>query len=338
MKKAMFQEKAGDGAVKCGLCHHGCTIGPGKRGICGVRENRDGELVSLVYGKLVSMNADPVEKKPLFHFLPGSISFSISTVGCNFRCKHCQNWQISQFPHLFNGKIAGDTVEAGDVVDAALDCGAASIAYTYVEPTIFYEMARDTAEIAARRGVKNIFVSNGFMSRDAAEDISKVLDGINIDLKAFTDRFYREICGARLKPVLENIELMHRLGVWVEVTTLVIPGWNDSDQELRDIARFIKDISPSIPWHVSAFHPTFELISSPPTPASTLVRAREIGLEEGLNHVYLGNIPGSGGENTNCPSCGAVIIQRRGYSILENRMENGRCPQCNEEIPGVWSK
>ncbi len=338
MQKAMFQHEAGDGSVKCGLCHHGCTIAPGKRGICGVRENREGQLVSLVYGKLVSMNADPVEKKPLFHFLPGSISFSISTVGCNFRCKHCQNWQISQFPHLFNGKITGDDVDPGKVVETALDCGASSIAYTYVEPTIFHEMAKDTAEIAARHGIKNIFVSNGFMSRAAAEDISQVLDGINIDLKAFTDRFYREICGARLKPVLENIELMHHLGVWVEVTTLVIPGWNDSDHELRDIARFIKGISPSIPWHVSAFHPAFELRLTPPTPVSTLVRAREIGLEEGLHYVYQGNTPGSGGENTMCHRCGAVLVERRGYSILENRMQNGRCPSCSQEIPGVWTK
>ncbi len=336
MKKASFWEKRNGEEVRCGLCNHHCVIASGRRGICGVRENMAGELQSLVYGRLVSRNSDPVEKKPLFHFLPGSISFSIATVGCNFRCRHCQNWQISQYPHLFNGEIAGDAVSPQDVVSDALASGARSIAYTYVEPTIFYEMAKDTAELAHREGIKNIFVSNGYMAPDVSRDLATFLDGINIDLKAFTDRFYKEICGARLQPVMDNIALMYELGVWVEVTTLVIPGWNDSEQELRDIARFIKGISSSIPWHVSAFYPTYKLTDSPPTPASTLIRAREIGLEEGLRFVYQGNIPGAGGENTNCPSCGTELISRRGYLIMKNRIKGGKCPSCGETIEGVW--
>ncbi len=337
MKKAEFWEKTGDGKVRCGLCNHHCVIPSGKRGICGVRENRDGELQTLVYGRLISRNSDPVEKKPLFHFLPGSISFSIATVGCNFRCRHCQNWQISQYPHFYNGEIAGEEVLPQEVVDDALAAGARSIAYTYVEPTIFYEMARDTAVLAHRHGIRNVFVSNGYMAPDVSRALADVLDGINIDLKAFTDKFYKEICVARLQPVLDNIKLMHELGVWVEVTTLIIPGWNDSKEELRDIARFIKGISPAIPWHVSAFYPTYKLTDSPPTPAETLIKAREIGLEEGLRFVYQGNIPGAGGENTYCPACGANLINRHGYTILSNRLTEGRCPSCGEIIEGVWS-
>lgn len=337
MKKAEFWEKAKDENIRCGLCNHHCVIPPGKRGICGVRENRDGELISLVYGRLVSRNSDPVEKKPLFHFLPGSISFSIATVGCNFRCKHCQNWQISQYPHLYNGDIVGEPVSPEEVVSDAQGSGARSIAYTYVEPTIFYEMARETGELAHSQGIKNIFVSNGYMAPDVSRALKNVLDGINIDLKAFTDRFYKEICGARLQPVLDNIKLMYELGVWVEVTTLIIPGWNDSEHELRDIARFIRSISPGIPWHVSAFYPTYKLMDAPPTSAETLIRAREIGLEEGLWFVYQGNIPGAGGEDTNCPVCGTALIRRRGYTILENRISGGKCPSCGEVIEGVWA-
>lgn len=333
----MFWEKRQGEDVRCLLCSHHCTIAPEKRGICGVRENIQGELQSLVYGRLVSRNADPVEKKPLFHFIPGSTSFSIATVGCNFKCLHCQNWQISQYPHLYNGKIAGDTVSPAEVVNDALAAGARSIAYTYVEPTIFYEMAHETMKLAHEEGIKNIFVSNGYMAPDVSRDLAGLLDGINIDLKAFTDRFYKKVCGAKLQPVLDNIALMYQLGIWVEVTTLIIPGWNDSEQELRDISEFIRNISPSIPWHVSAFYPTYKLMDSPPTPASTLIRAREIGMEQGLQFVYQGNIPGAGGEDTTCPSCRASLIKRRGYMIIENRIKDGKCPSCGTAIAGIWA-
>ena len=336
MKEAYLYARQEDKSVRCNLCSHKCKIKPGRRGICQVRENRDRTLESLVYGKLISQNVDPIEKKPLFHFLPGSRSYSISTVGCNFQCLHCQNWQISQYPRLNNGAITGQDATPGQVVQDAMASGSKSISYTYVEPTIFYEFAYDTGVKAREKGLKNVFVSNGYMTPETCEHSTQFLDAINIDLKAFTDKFYREVCKARLEPVLDSIKLMHELGIWVEVTTLIIPGWNDTDAELREIARFIKGVSESIPWHVTAFHPTYKMLYRPPTPVKTLRRAREIGLEEGLKYVYEGNIPGEGGENTYCPSCGEKVIARYGFSILENKLDNGKCPKCGEPIDGVW--
>ncbi len=336
MKEAYLYQRQEDKSVKCNLCSHRCKIKPGRRGICQVRENRDGTLESLVYGKLISQNVDPIEKKPLFHFLPGSRSYSISTVGCNFQCLHCQNWQISQFPRFNNGAITGQDATPAQVVQDAITSGSKSISYTYVEPTIFYEFAYDTGVKAREKGLKNVFVSNGYMTPETCEHSTQFLDAINIDLKAFTDKFYKEVCKARLEPVPDSIKLMHELGIWVEVTTLIIPGWNDTDAELREIARFIKGVSESIPWHVTAFHPTYKMLDRPPTPVETLRRAREIGLEEGLKYVYEGNIPGEGGENTYCPSCGEMVIARYGFSILENKLEQGKCPKCSEAIDGVW--
>ena len=259
MHEALFyQPTEGDG-VLCGLCHHRCHIAAGHRGRCGVRENREGRLLSLVYGRLVSDNIDPIEKKPLFHFLPGSRSLSIATVGCNFQCLHCQNYQISQYPFLHKGEITGAVRSPQSVVDEAVGSGCASISYTYVEPTIFYEFAYDCAQLAHKQGVKNVFVSNGYITPEPARQIAPFLDGINIDLKAFSEGFYQKVCKARLEPVLENIRLFRELGVWVEVTTLIIPGLNDSEDELRSIARFLKGVSADIPWHVSGFHPTYKI-------------------------------------------------------------------------------
>lgn len=337
MKEALFYETKDNKTVRCRLCNHFCQIRDGGRGICGVRENQDGRLMSLVYGRLVSANLDPIEKKPLFHFLPGSTSYSISTVGCNFQCLHCQNWQISQYPHMNKGKITGDDYTPEEVVEAAILNGAKSISYTYVEPTIFYEFAYDCAVIAKKRGIKNCFVSNGFMAPDVTRHLAHVLDAINIDIKGFTEKFYHEVCKAKLKPVLDNIGLFHELGVWVEVTTLIIPGLNDSSEELRDIARFIKGVSPAMPWHVTAFFPNYKMQDRPPTPISTLRLARNIGLEEGLKYVYEGNVPGEGGENTYCPSCGSEVIKRRGFWIIESRLEDGKCPDCKTTIDGVWA-
>lgn len=342
MKKASFYKKEDKGKVKCSLCSHRCLIKTGKRGICWVRENIKGDLFSLVYGKVVSEIPDPIEKKPLFHFLPGSITYSISTVGCNFKCKHCQNWQISQCPHLHHGEIIGNDRTPEEIISGALSSGAKSISYTYVEPTIFYEFAYDCAKLAKQQGLKNCFVSNGFMTGEVIKELSEVLDAINIDLKAFTDKFYKEICGARLQPVLDSIENMYKEGVWVEVTTLIIPGLNDSKEELKAIARFIYSISPDIPWHVTAFYPTYKLLECPPTTAETLQMARDIGLEQGLKFVYEGNVPGSGGENTTCPECGALLIERMGFRILKNNLKaensgpRGSCPKCGLKIPGVW--
>ncbi len=322
--------------VQCVLCAHRCQIKDGRRGICLVRENRDGVLYSLVYGKLVSENVDPIEKKPLFHLLPGSRSYSIATVGCNFRCLHCQNHEISQYPRIHHGAIVGRDTTPEQVVERAINAGCDSISYTYIEPTVFFEFAYDTAALARKSGLKNIFVSNGYTGAEATRAIAPFLDGNNIDLKAFSDRFYSEVCGARLQPVLDTIMLMKELGVWVEVTTLVIPGWNDSDDELAAIARFIKGVDPGMPWHVSRFHPTFRMTDRGATPEAKLDRAREIGLGEGLHYVYVGNIHGSRGESTFCPHCRKEVICRRGFTLIENKVRQGRCGLCGGAIAGIF--
>jgi pyruvate formate lyase activating enzyme len=338
MKIADFQKVINEEkkTVECYLCNHRCHIKDGKRGICQVRENRGGVLYSLVYGQLISQNVDPIEKKPLFHLLPGSLSYSIATVGCNFRCLHCQNYDISQYPRLHDGAIVGNTATPDQVVTTAQEYGCQSISYTYIEPTIFFEFAYECAQLAHDRGIKNVFVSNGYTSPEATRKIAPFLDGNNIDLKAFTDKFYRDVCGAKLAPVLDTIRLMKELGVWVEVTTLVIPGWNDSDEELQQIAEFIKSIDIDMPWHVTRFHPTFKMTDRESTPITTLARARNIGLAEGLKNVFVGNIPGEEGESSNCPRCGTTVIERQGFTILSQNMENGRCGNCDESIAGVF--
>jgi pyruvate formate lyase activating enzyme len=337
MKEAMFYQPGKGSEVICGLCSHHCHIKDGKRGICGVRENREGVLYTLVYGRLIAENIDPIEKKPMFNFLPGSKAFSISTVGCNFRCLHCQNYDISQYPHAHNGEIAGTERTAESVVDDAVRMGCSSVCYTYVEPTIFYEFAYDCAVLAHQQQLKNVFVSNGYMTPEVTRHLAPVLDGINIDIKAFTDDFYKKICKAGLQPVLDSVQLMYDLGVWVEVTTLIIPGLNDSPEELRDIAGFIHSVSPTIPWHVTAFRPTYKMMDRDPTPVATLRKAREIGLAEGLHYVYEGNIPGEGGENTYCPGCSAELISRIGYSIQQNNLTDDSCSKCGRQIAGVWN-
>jgi pyruvate formate lyase activating enzyme len=336
MQEAGFYDKKEDHKVKCYLCAHGCVIDPRKRGICMVRENRDGTLYSLVYGKIISQNPDPIEKKPLFHFLPGSRSFSIATVGCNLQCEHCQNYEISQLPRSEKRDIPGQDRTPAQIVAGAQDSGCASISYTYTEPTIFGEFAYDTAVLAKQAGIRNVFVSNGFMTEQSATVLGKILDADNIDLKSFSDSFYRKVCKARLQPVLDTITRMKELGVWVEVTTLIIPGLNDSDQELKDIADFLKGVGAAIPWHVSAFYPTYKMLNRPRTPAATLRRARQIGLEAGLRYVYTGNIPGEDGEKTFCYACGALVIDRLGFSIGANHLQDGKCAQCGVVIDGVW--
>ncbi|MEN8141471.1 MAG: AmmeMemoRadiSam system radical SAM enzyme [Thermodesulfobacteriota bacterium] len=337
-QEAFFYRRIKDDKVVCGLCPHGCLITPGMRGRCKVRENQDGKLYSLVYGRLVAENVDPVEKKPLFHFLPGSHTFSISTVGCNFRCRHCQNSSISQYPLLHNGSVSGREHTPHEVVERARDNDCQSISYTYGEPAIYYEFAHDCCELAQAQGLKNIFVSNGFMTKEAVRRLAPLLDGINIDIKSFQDDFYRRVCQARLQPVLDAIALFHELGVWLEVTTLIIPGWNDSPAELRDIARFIHSVDPAIPWHVSGFYPSYKMLDRPPTSHAALARARKIGLDQGLAHVYAGNMPGEGGESTSCPACGTELLDRFGYQILRNSLASGgHCPSCGAEIGGVWA-
>jgi pyruvate formate lyase activating enzyme len=327
MKEAMFYEKLEKLKVRCFLCSHYCVIIEGKRGRCGARENRKGILYSLVYGKLISVNIDPIEKKPLFHFYPASSSMSIATAGCNFKCKHCQNYDISQYTKK-HADIPGESITPRKVVDAAERAGCKSISYTYTEPTIFFEFAYDCARLAHKRGIKNVFVSNGYTSPEAVRAIAPYLDGNDIDLKG-GDEFYRTVCGAKLQPVLDTIKLMNELGVWVEVTTLIIPSYNDSDKVLSEIIEFIKSVDSSIPWHVSQFYPTYKLLDQQRTPLETLRRAREMGLKKGLKYVYEGNVPGEGGENTYCPKCGELLIERFGYQILQ-------CFQCSAIINGVW--
>ena len=331
--EALFFEQHGD-AVRCGLCAHHCLIGEGKRGICGVRENREGKLVSLVYGNLVAEHVDPIEKKPLFHVLPGSLSYSIATMGCNFRCLHCQNASISQVDSR-SGDLPGVIRTPESVVKAAQRHGCQSISYTYVEPTVFFEFAYRCSVLGAEQGLKNIFVSNGYMSRQAAEMVAPVLTAINVDIKSFSDQFYRKVCSARLQPVLDTVELLHGLGVWVEVTTLIIPGMNDSPAELAAIASFLAAIDRTIPWHVTAFHPSHLMPDVPPTPRSSLQTAARIGRDTGLLHVYEGNI-GVGGEDTVCSGCGSTVIKRRGFQVLANRLAGGACPECGARLAGVW--
>jgi pyruvate formate lyase activating enzyme len=325
-----------DGAVSCQLCAHRCRIRPGSRGLCGVRENRDGRLHSLVYGRLVAENADPVEKKPLHHFLPGSRTWSIATVGCNFTCAHCQNHQISQYPRLHQGRVIGSRRSPEETIAAARQHGCQSISYTYVEPTVFYEFARDCMALAHAQGLANIFVSNGYMTGECARALAPRLDAVNIDIKAFSEDFYRRICGARLQPVLDTVRLLHELGVWVEITTLLIPGLNDSPEALEQTARFICALSPDMPWHLSAFHPAYTMLDRQPTPAAALLAARKIALDNGLHFVYLGNVRSPEGANTVCPSCRAELIQRSGFFIPSNRLVDGKCPDCGAAIAGVW--
>ncbi|MDF1577024.1 MAG: AmmeMemoRadiSam system radical SAM enzyme [Desulfobulbales bacterium] len=338
LHEAMFYRRSerDENAVQCFLCNHHCRIKEGRRGLCRVRENRGGTLYSLVYGRLITENVDPIEKKPLFHLLPGSYSYSIATVGCNFHCRHCQNYDISQYPSLHDNEIIGNHRTPLEVVESAGQLGCASISYTYVEPTIFFEFALDTARLAAERGLKNVFVSNGYTTPEATRAIAPFLDGNNIDLKAFTDKFYREVCGARLQPVLDTITLMKELGVWVEVTTLIIPGWNDSEAELKEIANFIKSLDPDIPWHVTRFQPTYKMIDRPVTPTSSIKKAREIGLAAGLKHVYTGNLLDPEGESTYCPNCRERLITRTGFSSEIVNLKKGACRNCHTALAGVF--
>ena len=335
-KEARLYEKETDGRVSCSLCHHFCSIADNHRGICGVRENRAATLYSLVYGQVAAKNIDPIEKKPLFHFLPESRTFSIATVGCNFSCRHCQNASISQ-PDSFSAKtVPGITQTPKFIVENAITAKCESISYTYVEPTIYFEFAYDCMVLAKKNSLRNVFVSNGYIGEAAIDALLPLLDAINIDLKSFSNDFYQSVCGAKLQPVLDNIARLHAAGVWVEVTTLLIPGLNDSEDELRQIADFLVSIDPAIPWHVTGFHPTYKMMDRSPTTIEALEHAREVGLKQGLQFVYAGNRPGSGAENTICPFCKSTIIERHGFAVQKNCMDNGKCPICTVPIAGLW--
>ena len=335
--EAYLYEPLEDNKVKCNLCSHRCVIKTGRRGLCSVRENQAGKLHTLVYDKLIARHVDPIEKKPLFHFLPGSLSYSIATVGCNFRCKFCQNADIAQMPTDHKGIIMGDTVSPQEIVDAAAKAGCLSISYTYTEPTVFFELAYDTAKIAHSQGIRNVFVTNGYMTAEALEMINPYLDAANVDLKAFTEKYYKDLCGARFKHVQKALKRMKDYGILLEITTLIVPGLNDDSAELKALAGFIaNDLGTDTPWHISRFHPTYKLTDRPPTPVKTLTSTREIGLQAGLKYVYTGNVPGNEAENTFCPGCGERVIERWGFQVGNRRMKNGKCSQCGTGIEGVW--
>jgi len=338
MLEARLYDKLDNQLVRCRVCSHRCVDKPGNKGICQVRENRDGTQYSLVYGLATSAAVDPIEKKPLFHFKPGSSAFSIATAGCNFSCTFCQNADISQMPRD-KRRIEGRELAPEEVVRGALVQHCASIAYTYTEPTIFYEYAYDISVAARAHSIMNVWVSNGFMTSELLDTMTgsdRLIDAANIDLKAYHESFYHEQCGARMQPVLDNLVLLKKRGVWLEVTTLVIPGKNDSEEELRELARFlVRNLGKDTPWHVSRFHPMYRMVDACITPPETLHLAREIGMAEGLDYVYLGNWPGDDGENTYCPSCHKLVVRRVGDQIKQYRIRDGHCAACGNEIAGV---
>ena len=335
LKDALLWSPVEADHVSCFLCAHRCTIAAGKLGVCGVRENQGGKLVTHVYGEVIAAHVDPIEKKPFYHFLPGSTSLSIATAGCNFKCSFCQNWQISQASKGPGRDLMGERLSPGEIVRAAQQHGCRSVSYTYTEPTIFFEYALDTARLAKAAGLANTFVTNGYMTAEALEAFHPNLDAANVDLKAFKDETYRKVCGARLAPVLDTIRLMRDLKIWVEVTTLVVPGLNDSGDELRDIAHFLAGVDRDIPWHISRFHPDFNYLEARPTPVETLRKALAIGKAEGLSYVYVGNIAGEG-EDTFCLKCGRVLIRRRGFSVTQNEVKDSRCPSCLAPVHGIF--
>lgn len=335
IREAMLYEKLPEDRVQCSVCAHRCKINSGRRGLCGVRENKDGTLYSMVYGTLIAENVDPIEKKPFFHVYPASLSYSIATVGCNFRCEFCQNANISQMPRT-SMMIMGDEVSPAEIVRCARKSGSATLAYTYTEPTVYIETALDTARAAVAEGLKNVFVTNGYMTRETLELLKPCLAAANVDLKSFRDAFYKKYCGAALAPVLEILTTMKAMGIWLEITTLLIPGLNDSEEELADIASFIAGLDVEIPWHISRFHPQYKMLDRSVTPLDTLKRARAIGRRAGLHHVYSGNVPGDEGENTYCPNCSSLLIERYGFRIVKNLLSGQACPSCGRKLAGLF--
>lgn len=319
--------------VQCELCPHRCILAPGERGECRARENIAGELTTLVYGRPCAVHIDPMEKKPLFHFLPGSPVFSVATAGCNLRCRFCQNWQISQRPPE---ETQNYDLPPAKLVDAAKKNDCHAIAYTYSEPIIFYEYMYDTSVLAHQKGMKNVMVTAGYINEKPLLELCPVIDAANVDLKGDAD-YYQEVCMGTVEPVLRTLEIMRRQGVWLEITNLVVPTLNDQPEKIKWLAEWIFDhLGPDVPLHFSRFHPTYKLRNLPPTPVETLKGARKIAREIGLNYVYVGNIPGLEGESTFCPGCGKVIIKRIGYQILENNLRDGKCRFCGRTIPGIW--
>jgi pyruvate formate lyase activating enzyme len=330
-----FDDPLAPGSVKCNACAHRCALRPGRIGICGVRQNRGCSLFTLVYGQLVLTQAEPIEKKPLYHFLPGSSAYSVATQGCNMHCSYCQNWHISQ-AHREGVVPESRNVTPEEVVEEAVAAGVRSIAYTYVEPTIFLEFALDSMDRAHAAGLHNVFVTNGYETPEALELVAPLLDAANVDLKAANDDFYRKVCGARWEPVRDTVIEMHKRGIWLELTTLVVPGLNDDPHELRNMAEWIATaLGPETPWHLTRFQPAYKLKNVPETPAAVLVDAAAAAHEIGLRHVYVGNAPEVEVAVTSCARCGERLIARSDFAVTEWRLVEGRCPRCKHALAGV---
>ncbi|MFH2057566.1 MAG: AmmeMemoRadiSam system radical SAM enzyme [Pseudomonadota bacterium] len=341
MIEALLYTKKDDKGVVCHVCKHFCRIKPGKRGICGVRENQDGQLFFLAYSKVIAASVDPIEKKPIYHLKPGSFSYSIATPGCNFKCDFCQNSDIAHMPQNSNGMIQGREILPEKIVSDAVNAGCESIAYTYTEPTIFFELAIETAKLARKKGLFNIFVTNGYMSGKALEILSNVLDAANVDLKSFDPQFYESFCKAKLEPVKENLRQMKEMGILVEITTLLIPGLNDDSDHINAMACFIaNDLGPETPWHISRFHPSYQMTNRPVTSVASLEKAYDAGKAAGLRYVYIGNLAGHASENTHCHVCNKLLVQRHGYQIKNNLTHAmsgvGRCPDCDTMVHGLY--
>lgn len=334
-KEARFYKVIDEKTVQCQLCPRRCTLSDGVRSFCRVREPKAGKLYSLVYGQVCAAHIDPMEKKPLFHFLPGSNVYSIATAGCNFRCKFCQNWQISQYPPE---EVESQETSPEEVVASARKSNCPSIAYTYTEPSIFYEYMFDTAKLAKANGLKNMYHSNGSLNPEPLKELAFYLDGANVDLKGFTQEFYDKVCAGQLETVLASLKTLKEKGIWLEITNLIIPNLNDDLTQIRKMCIWIRDnLGKDVPLHFSRFWPNYRLTNIAPTEPSLIENARNIAMEEGLEFVYIGNLPGHLAESTYCPSCKNMIIQRKGFSVLNLKVKDGKCLFCGRVIPGVWS-
>lgn len=334
-KEASFYKKLPDKMVQCNLCPRECVVSPGKRGFCRVRENQGGTYYTLVYSKVVAAHVDPIEKKPFFHFLPGSLAYSVASGGCNVHCKFCQNWQISQAPPE---ELQAIQIPPKQLAFEAVGKRCPVIAYTYSEPIVFWEYVMDAAEAGHRDGRRSVMVSNGFIQKEPLRALCDRLDAIKIDLKSFSETYYRDVVRGELRPVLESISTVRRYGKWLEIVYLVVPTLNDSDAEFRNMARWMKtEIGTDVPVHFTRFYPLYLLKNLPPTPVETLERAKAIAEAEGLHYVYIGNVPGHKGENTYCPHCRQLLVERAGFTITSMNVKSGKCRKCGQVIPGVWS-
>lgn len=334
-REASWYRKLAEGRVECQLCPRGCQVADAERGGCGVRENTGGTYQTLVYGAACAVHVDPIEKKPFFHVLPGAKALSFATAGCNVECKFCQNWEISQFRPE---QVKAQYLPPEALASAARQAGVSLLSATYSEPVVFWEYLRDAAEAGRRAGVRTTVVSNGFIQEKPLRDVLPLLSAVKVDLKSFREAFYRDVVRGELKPVLRAIEVIKGAGVWLELVVLLVPTLNDSEAEVLDLVRWVKStLGPDVPIHFTRFHPTYRLLNLPPTPVQTLEHAWTLARAEGLHHVYTGNVPGHAGESTFCPGCGALVVKRLGFQVLENRLRAGECPSCQRPIPGVWS-